>query len=169
MRRLVSPFADDPDPQDPAPQAEQEGRVYAFPGGHDTPTEKQPKVTPSLVVWRAAGKWRRSTTATMKKAVTGDTVFAEQLPSVEEIVHQYRTSTPTDVVPLLLLYRAYGFLVVVPANVLTQTALWLARYPARTLTFLAVERLLVLVSPQARDLIATVIKWLSSAALFLLT
>ncbi|MFI6813308.1 hypothetical protein ACIBG7_12895 [Nonomuraea sp. NPDC050328] len=96
-------------------------------------------------------------------------MFAEQLPSVEEIVHQYRTATPTDVVPLLLLYRAYGFLVVVPANVLTQTALWLARYPARTLTFLAVERLLVLVSPQARDLIATVIKWLSSAALFLLT
>ncbi|WP_346103615.1 hypothetical protein [Nonomuraea maheshkhaliensis] len=105
----------------------------------------------------------------LTRLVVGDSVLAEQLPSMAELWRQARAGDSRDHVAGRVWFRTWAFTVVLPVHSLGQFTLWFLRYPERAITALLVERFLVLVNPQFRAVASTLVDALAAVATWLLT
>ncbi|WP_440099994.1 hypothetical protein [Streptosporangium sp. H16] len=133
---IVSPFA-------PAEEVEQEAAEAAAPLAQVVQLRSEPAaVAPAAPVRPAGGALARATRASrtaVARAVdaAGDVrgyavVLGEHLPSLAELVAQYKTvpSVPREIGALFWAYRTYGG-VAVPLTAAAHTLLWLIWYPSR--------------------------------------
>ncbi|MEU6721172.1 hypothetical protein ABZ897_57800 [Nonomuraea sp. NPDC046802] len=101
--------------------------------------------------------------------VVGDSVLAEQLPSLAELWRQARAGDNREHVAGRVWFRTWAFTLVLPVHALGQFTLWFLRYPERAITALLVEKFLVLVNPQFRAVATALVDALAAVATWLLT
>ncbi|WP_433444525.1 hypothetical protein [Nonomuraea sp. CA-141351] len=163
----------------PREAAEEIGTVVQLPGTSPAPLDELEhddqagELAP--VDERGPGRLERAITTLAQArerfiaAVVGESVLAEQLPSVAELWWQTWTGGGHDTKPGRVVTRVWGFAVVLPVHALGQLALWFVRYWPRALVALIVVRLMALINPMFSDVLAWLIDALATLARLLLT
>ncbi|WP_214417063.1 hypothetical protein [Sphaerisporangium fuscum] len=153
--RLTNPFGQTPNgPQDatapapapapsPWPQRPQAGESMAqVVSLHGDTTPAAPPAVPAPAALPArvktplgevASGWYSAAMATGQRAITGSTVFREQLPSIAGLWREMAEAdwAPREAAVLRLLGRGYRIVLVIPASMAAYTALWILQRPLR--------------------------------------
>jgi hypothetical protein len=163
----------------PREAAEELGTVVQLPGTSPAPVdepERDGKASALAPVGeRVPGRLERAITTLAQArerfiaAVVGESVLAEQLPSVAELWRQTWTGGGHAKWAGRVAARVWGFAVLLPVHALGQLALWFVRYWPRALVALVVVRLMALINPMFSDVLAWLIDALAAVARFLLT
>ncbi|MFI9553151.1 hypothetical protein [Nonomuraea endophytica] len=149
--RLTNPFQSGGAFHEPAAPAD-EGIAPVVPLHAQQTAQPQPEATApagkQLAVRPAPGRagelvrgWYGTALETSRAALSGNTVFREQLPSLAGLWREMAEAdwVPEDAKLLRFLGRAYRLLLVLPASLVSYTALWLLQRPLRLFLAAAVS------------------------------